>query len=63
MRKPEKLKEEHLKYLDDVRKSGATNMYGAASFLRDVFSDLSKKESRKILDYWMYTFSERHSDN
>ena len=48
--------DEHLEYLDNLRKSGVTNMLGAGSWLRDVFPELSKKEARSILRYWMDTF-------
>ncbi|MCP4650365.1 MAG: hypothetical protein GY853_09850 [PVC group bacterium] len=59
--KPSKLKEEHLYYLDDLRESGVTNMYGATPFLQEDFEDLNIKESRDILLYWMKTFSDRHN--
>lgn len=62
MNKPEFCNEEelteYLAYLDDLRLSGKTNMYGAASYLQQEF-DLSRKEAREILFYWMETFSER----
>jgi hypothetical protein len=57
--KPEKLHEDHLTYLDDLRESGVTNMFGATSYLLDEFPELEKNEARKILSYWMKTFSER----
>lgn len=46
---------EHKKYLDDLRESGETNMFGAGPYLRMEF-DLDKKESREILSEWMNTF-------
>ena len=62
MNKPEFCNEEelteYLVYLDDLRLSGETNMYGAASYLQQEF-DLSRKEAREVLFYWMETFSER----
>jgi len=62
MNKPEFCNEEelteYLEYLDDLRLSGETNMYGAASYLQQEF-DLSRKEAREVLFYWMETFSER----
>ena len=62
MNKPEFCDEEelieYLEYLDMLRLSGETNMFGAAPYLQQEF-DLSKKEAREILFYWMETFSER----
>jgi hypothetical protein len=51
---------EHLEFLDLLRKSGVTNMFGATPFIQNQFRDLSKNEARDILFYWMKTFSERH---
>ncbi|MFX0133815.1 MAG: hypothetical protein ACFFDN_09230 [Candidatus Hodarchaeota archaeon] len=58
--KPEYLTEEHLEYLDDLRESGETNMFGARPYLLTVFPDLKPEEAAKIVVYWMETFSERH---
>ena len=44
-------------YLDDLRKSGVVNMFGAAPYLQAEFG-LEKRESRAILCEWMETFSE-----
>ena len=52
-------KEEMFVYLDDIRETGAINMFGAAPYLQDAF-DLSRHEARDILLEWMDTFSERH---
>ena len=57
--KPEKLKMEHLVYLDELRESGVTNMFGGAAYLREEYPELSTKESRDILVYWMDTFEDR----
>lgn len=51
--------EEYLEYLDKLRESGVTNMYGAGSFIERAF-DIPLKDAHKILTYWMHTFSERH---
>jgi len=48
---------EYFEYLDDLRLSGETNMFGAAEYLRDEFG-LDKPQSRKVLSAWMKTFSE-----
>ncbi len=57
--RPAIVQDEHLVYLDELRESGVTNMYGAAPYLEDEF-DLTSKEARQVLSYWMKTFSERH---
>lgn len=55
------INQEYLEYLDDLRESGVTNMYGAASYLRSEFNELNKEDAAKILIHWMETFSERHA--
>jgi len=51
--------DEYLEYLDDLRDSGVTNMFGAGAYIREAFG-VAKDEANKILTYWMHTFSERH---
>jgi hypothetical protein len=46
------MKPEHVKFLDDLRESGKTNMFGAAPFLARRFK-LPIEEARKILTEWM----------
>ena len=60
MKKPDAMKNKHLKYLDDLRESGVCNMWGASSYLSHSYPELSDRESRDILGYWMETFGERH---
>lgn len=59
--RPEFVKDEYLEYLDELRESGVTNMYGAGAYLRDFFDDLDRKMASEILTYWMKSFSERHN--
>jgi len=54
--RPELVKDYHLEYLDDLRESGITNMFGASSCLMDVYLELSKEDAKTILLYWMKTF-------
>lgn len=54
--KPDFVAEEHLVYLDNLRESGTTNMFGAVPFIRARFHELSKQEASDILSYWMKTF-------
>ena len=49
---------EHLNYLDDLRESGVTNMFGAAPYLAREFG-IKKQDARQILAYWMETFADR----
>jgi hypothetical protein len=60
--KPEIVTEEHLEYLDDLRESGETNMFGAPAYIEDDFG-VTKKEAREITSYWMATFEERQNGN
>jgi hypothetical protein len=57
--KPEYLTEEHLLYLDQLRESGVTNMFGAVPYILMEFADLTEKQATRVLIYWMETFSDR----
>lgn len=48
---------EYYVYLEDLRQSGVTNMFGATPYLQEEF-DLSKKEAREILINWMNNYEE-----
>lgn len=58
MKKPTIVTDEHLDYLDNLRESGVTNMFGAGPYIVEEFG-VTRDESHKILQYWMDTFSER----
>ena len=60
-KKPDFVEEEHLKFLDDLRESGETNMFGAAAYLRNEFT-ITRQTASKILAYWMKTFGERQNE-
>ncbi len=47
-------------YLDDLRESGETNMYGASSYLVEEMS-MERKQARDVLGQWMKTFSHEKS--
>jgi hypothetical protein len=49
--------DEHLEFLDDLRESGATNMFGAVPYVLREFPDLSEDQASAVLGYWMKTFS------
>ena len=50
---------EVFEYLDQLRESGATNMFGAGPYIQEQFG-VSRKESHALLAKWMSTFSDRH---
>jgi hypothetical protein len=47
---------EYKEFLDDLRESGITNMFGAVPYLIKSFPYLSRKEASDILKEWMETF-------
>ena len=53
-------KQEQVNYfLDELRDSGSTNMFGAAPYIVEEFG-VTRKEARDLLLNWMQTFEERH---
>ena len=48
--------ENMFEYLDGLRESGETNMYGAGAYLVREFG-LTKGDARKVLAAWMQDFS------
>jgi len=49
---------EHFAYLDRLRESGETNMFGATPYVEKRFK-VSKSDARHILKMWMETYSEK----
>lgn len=45
----------HFKYLDELRESGVTNMYGAARYLASA-EGVDLNTARIVLQAWMRTF-------
>ena len=58
--RPDFVTEEHLEFLDELRESGVTNMFGAGSYIEEAFPELSESQAREVLIYWMSSFSQRH---
>ncbi len=56
MERPENTTEEQLDFLDELRDSGVTNMWGAGEYLENEYPELTEKEAGKILLYWMDTY-------
>ena len=44
--------EDYFNYLNELRESGVTNMFGASDYLMDEFG-IGKSEARKILAAWI----------
>lgn len=57
MGRPNYITNEHLEFLDELRESGVTNMYGATPFLREEF-DIEDERAGDILIYWMKSFGQ-----
>ena len=58
----EEYKEEIFVFLDNLRESGVTNMYGAAPYIVENYDDVDIKTARSLLSEWMNTFEERHKE-
>jgi len=53
-------KQEVFMFLDELRSTGSTNMFGAAPLIEEFFG-VDRKVARDLLKEWMKTFSERHA--
>ena len=56
-----KIKRKEFLYLNRLRESGATNMYGAAPYLQAEF-DMTRGEAKQVLLDWM-AWVEENPDN
>jgi hypothetical protein len=52
-------KEAIMEFLDTLRESGVTNMFGAGPYVQEEFG-LDKKEAGAMVGEWMRTFGDRH---
>lgn len=52
-------KEMVFEFLDNLRESGAINMFGAGPYVQDAFG-LDRREARDLVLEWMETFATRH---
>lgn len=48
----------YFEFLDMLRETGVTNMFGAAPYLSEEFNELSRSDARKVLGEWMNTFGD-----
>ena len=53
--------QQYFNYLDILRNTGITNMFGAPMYLVDEF-DLSRSEARQITKEWMEQFEREKSE-
>ena len=53
----EDTKREVYAFLEDLRESGATNMFGASPYLVDEFG-FSRNDARDLLQDWMINYAE-----
>ncbi len=61
MEESEKVSQDDVnEFLDALRESGVTNMYGARPYIMEEYPELSKQEAGEMLSIWMKTYSERH---
>ena len=51
-------KEEMFVYLDTLRETGVTNMFGASPYLQQAFG-IDRREAKHILMEWMKTYGQR----
>ena len=56
MRKTTDQEQEVLEFLNILRDSGATNMFGAVPYIKDEF-ELDSKEAKRLLMLWMANFN------
>lgn len=57
MSRPRIVNDDHLDFLDQLRESGETNMFGAGEYLVDEY-EISKKDAKIILKYWIESFKD-----
>ena len=49
---------EYYKVLEGIRRTGATNMWGASPYLKAFCPELSEQEARDILLSWIENYTE-----
>lgn len=57
MRKTTQSEKAVMEFLNRLRESGATNMFGATPYVEEEFG-LNKSEARRILSLWMSNFND-----
>ena len=49
---------EYYKTLEDIRRTGVVNMWGAAPYLQACYTDMSEQKSRDVLLSWIANYDE-----
>ena len=62
LRKTTNQEQEVLTYLNMLRDSGATNIFGATPYIEEEF-DLNSKEAKRLLMLWMANFNDEGEYN
>jgi hypothetical protein len=57
--RPDFVTDDHLEYLDMLRESAVTNMFGAGPYVENHFG-VSRSEAKTIVVYWMQSYDELH---
>lgn len=60
MKRPSFVTDDHLTYLDGLRESGVTNMYGATPYIQSEYPELTKEQTKGLLMYWLKTFGQNN---
>jgi hypothetical protein len=50
--------EDYYKTLEAIRRTGATNMWGASPYLKACYPNMSEEESKEILCNWITNYNE-----
>ena len=50
------------RFLNDLRETGATNMFGATPYIQEIFG-VTKYDAQRFLVKWMETYEERTTQN
>ena len=56
--RPDVVEDKHLIFLDNLRSSGITNMFGARPYVQKAFK-VNVETATEILLYWMQTFGSK----
>ena len=56
--------EKYFSYLEELRKSGAINMFGSSSYLQKHFPELrhDSRRAHEILQVWMDSYQQRQGE-
>ena len=54
-------KQDMFEFLDELRASGACNMFGSGIYLQETFG-IDRYEAKEVVLEWMKSFSERKSN-